>query len=329
MQKAKFKVLKKRNRKNVVPHTHNNEYPTIDEKVASIVDSKQYEDFFKTPRDVFGRTLSPAEKQYWIKKILPYQMQQLGYTGVIVRSYKDNIPVYADHLTQLLQPIYNKDNITAYANHLTQQLEPIYNKKQNTPHDSLTSQELERCRKIQKAYTGLLQLGQAKDEFKSSFPILDDWMHNHKVASKKMLAKFGNEGVKSHLLAKKQKYQEQVNANGFFVNTHTTMDKKKKHQTNILLSANNKEQDNKLIGNKRKIEDCLFDGLDNENFTKKNNTFDFLNFHDNGYENNSIGNNFIFNDNGYENNSIGKNDNLSNKSFLNLNSDKTFKDLDE
>ena len=46
MKNVKFKVLKKQNGKNVAPQTINCEYPTIDEKVASIVDSKQYWDFF-------------------------------------------------------------------------------------------------------------------------------------------------------------------------------------------------------------------------------------------------------------------------------------------
>lgn len=311
MQNVKFKVLKKRNRQNIKPHAQNNDhdYNTIDEKVASIVNNKQYEDFFKTPREVFGRTLSDAEKQHYRQKILPYQMQQLGYTGAISNCHKDNI--------------------TAYAAHLTQRLEPIYNKKQNNPHYNLTSQELDLCRKIQKAYTGLLQLTgkvSKKDKLKTSFPILDNWMHNYKVASKKMLAQYGNEGTKYHLFARKQKYQEQVNANGFLVNTHTTMDKKKKQQTNILLSANNKEQDNKLIDNKPKTEDCLSDGFDNEDFTKKGNPFN-LTFNDNVDKNNRICNNFIFNDNEYKNNRIGNNNNSYNELLLNLNFDKTFKDF--
>ena len=305
-KQLKFNVLKKQNKQNVASNTNNNEYHEIDEKVASIVNNKQYEDFFKTPREVFGRTLPPDERQYYIQKILPYQMQQLGYKGVISDYYKDNI--------------------TAYANYLTKRLEPIYNKKQNTPHAILTDQELELCRKIQKAYTGVLQLsGPQKDKFKISFPILDKWMHNHKVPTTKRVEV--NKTYDTNYAANiwhKNRYKVKAENDGFLVNTHTTMDKKKKQQTNILLSANNKEQDNKLLGNKRKIEDCLFNVFDNEDFTKKNNSF-YPNFNDNEYENNSIGNNLLFNDNVDKNNSIGNNNNVYNKSLFNLNCDKTFK----
>ena len=92
------------------------------------------------------------------------------------------------------------------------------------------------------------------------------------------------------------------------------------------MSANNKEQDNKLIDNKPKTEDCLSDGFDNEDFTKKGNPFN-LTFNDNVDKNNRICNNFIFNDNEYKNTRIGNNNNSYNELLLNLNFDKTFKDF--
>ena len=161
----------------------------------------------------------------------------------------------------------------------------------------------------------------------------------------------------------REQYRKKVEKDGFSVNIHTTMDKKKKQQTNISTSANqakfkslfkckkqqtnisssanNEKQDNKLLGNKRKIEDyLLLDEFDNKDLTKKNNSF-YPIFNNNGYKNNITDNNFIFDDNEDEynsidnnlllndnvdkNNSIGNNNNVHNKSLFDLNCDKTVK----
>ena len=80
-----------------------------------------------------------------------------------------------------------------------------------------------------------------------------------------------------------------------------------------------------MLGNKRKIEDYSLDEFDNEDLTKKNNSFYPLFNNDEYDENNSIDNNLLFKDNVDKNNSIGNNNNVHNKSLFDLNCDKTVK----
>ena len=239
----KFKVLKKKDNKNKKRHAKRRKYPYIDKKIESIVESEDYEKFFASPQEIFGKTLSSCERNYWMRKILQYQMEQLGYYGIF-----DPVK-YAERLKELIGQFYSK-------------------KQENT---DLTEDELKICRKIQKAYAGLLQrLGNNRSSIKNSFPMLDEWIKNYRVSSEKTLSRYKTQEAANHNINFMMKrYEKKQNEKGFFVNKQTTFAEKNNYKNTLFFS------DKKLLKNKRQIEHILLNDDNKDYSVKKNNPFNF------------------------------------------------------